>query len=293
MEIRQLRALLTTVDAGSFTGAAVRLKVSQPTITHRIKTLERSLEAILLERMPGRVRPTTSGRTFLPYAREIVRLSEEAELAVAVPSEPHGRVSVGSPEILTSHRLLPLIEYLCVRYPKIDFSLHPLEPQDALSRLRDGQLDCAFLIGVEQSHEDLEFSILRPEPLALVVAPENGPGRPADAEEIFSTMLVCSDIDARHCLTFPLQGKPFPAPPRRMLKLNSLEAVKRSVANGVGAGLLPEVAVSRDITAGVLRKVPWRPPMQTYTQAVWRRGSIRHTALEVVLAAAEQVIRED
>ncbi|MFG1837149.1 LysR family transcriptional regulator [Micromonospora sp. NPDC049175] len=293
MDIPQLQALLTTVEVGSFTAAAVRLKVSQPTITHRIKTLERSLQAILLERPPGRVRPTSSGRALIPYAREIVRLAADAQRAVSVPSEPHGRVSVGSPETLTNHRLLPLIEYLCVRHREIELSLHSLEPQDALRRLRDGQLDCVFLIGVEQSYEDLEFSILRPEPLALVAAPEDSSGRPANVEDLFHTMLVCSDVDARHCLAFPLQDKSFPAPPRRTLQLNSLEAVKRSVANGVGAGLLPEVAVSRDIAAGVLRKVPWKPPTQTFTQAVWRRGSMPHTALQVVLAAAEQVIRED
>ncbi|GHH45309.1 LysR family transcriptional regulator [Streptomyces candidus] len=297
MDTRQLQAFLSAVDVGSFTRAATRLNVTQPTITNRIKALEQSLGSILLERLPGGVRPTSNGLAVIPHAREIVRLTEEVQRTIAAPGETRGRVSVGSPESLTSHRLLPLIEYLYIRYPLIDFSVHLSSPQDAVAQLRSGQLDCVFLIGAQQSHEDLEFNVLRPEPLALVAAPGRTEGdgdRGTPTADSFSTMLVCSDVDAAFCDGIPLLSDVATGTPkRRTLKLNTIDAVKRIAANGIGVALLPEIAVAQEIAQGVLRKLNWQPAVQTFTQTVWRRSRIPRPALDTVLAAAEQVVREE
>lgn len=300
VDTRQLQAFLSAVDVGSFTRAASSLNVTQPTITNRIKALEQSLGSILLERLPGGVRPTVNGQAVIPHAREIVRLTEEVQRTVSAPGEPRGRVSVGSPESLTSHRLLPLIEYVYIRYPGIDFSVHLLDPQDAVAQLRSGQMDCVFLIGAEQSHEELEFKILHPEPLVLVAAPNradsggSGGATDAPAEGSVVPMLVCSDVDAAYCDGIPLLRDVATAKPkRRTLKLNSIDAVKRIAANGIGVALLPEIAVAREIAEGVLRKLNWQPTVQTFTQAVWRRSNLPRPALDTVLSAAEKVVREE
>ncbi|MDK1344691.1 LysR family transcriptional regulator [Streptomyces sp. 378] len=75
LDTRHLEAFLGAVDAGSVTRAASMLRVTQPTVTNRIKALERSLGLPLLERLPGGVRPTRAGRSILEQAREILRLS--------------------------------------------------------------------------------------------------------------------------------------------------------------------------------------------------------------------------
>ncbi|WFE41164.1 LysR family transcriptional regulator [Micromonospora sp. WMMD998] len=296
MDARQLQALLMTADVGSFTRAAARLGVTQPTITNRIKALEQALDTILLERLPGGVRPTRSGQAVLPYAREIVRLSAEMEHAVTAPGEPRGRVAVGSLESLTNHRLLPLIEYLHVRYPGIEFSLHASDPWDSVSRVRSGQLDCAFLIGAALQHDDLEVGLLCPEPLALVTGCHPASTGAAGAEGTgpsFGTVLLCSDVDVSFCKLVASQAVAGATRHRRTLKLNSIEAAKHSAANGIGVALLPEVAVAREIAEGTLRRVDWEAPERTYTQAVWRRSKAPDPALEVVLAAARKVVRED
>jgi DNA-binding transcriptional LysR family regulator len=50
MELRQLRALLVVVDAGTFTGAAASLGVSQASVSRTVATLERALGARVLQR---------------------------------------------------------------------------------------------------------------------------------------------------------------------------------------------------------------------------------------------------
>lgn len=279
------------MDTGSLTRAAIALQVTQPTVTNRIKSLERALGSILLERLPNGVRPTNVGRALVAHARDIVRLSGEVQQLVDVPGELSGRICVGASESLTNHRLVPLIEYMYLRYPRIDFSLRLTAPQEAMAQLLGGQMDCMFKVGEGPSHVDLDYSDLCAEPLVLVSAPgcdplPDGSGDVSDVD--FPSVLVCTDVDVRYCGDL-LQGA---NSPRRTLVLHSVEAVKRMVENGIGVGVLPEVAVAREIAEGSLAQVAWRPLTRTFTQVLWRRSNVYRPALQAVLEAAAKVVRE-
>lgn len=65
----QLECLVTVVDQGSFTAAADVLGVTQPALSHQIKSLERVIGAVVLDRLPRGLRLTTAGRALLPHAR--------------------------------------------------------------------------------------------------------------------------------------------------------------------------------------------------------------------------------
>jgi DNA-binding transcriptional LysR family regulator len=289
LDTRHLEAFLGAVDAGSVTRAASMLQVSQPTVTNRIKALERSLGLPLLERLPGGVRPTRAGRSILEQAREIVRLSVRVRRMADASLAPQGKICVGASESLINYRLLPLIEYLLLRYPEMDVSLRLSTPQEALRMLRNGQMDCVFMIGSGASQEDLEHRDLCPEPLALVAGERRAHSRPGPQEAV-SSILVTADLDVRHCGGL-LNEVESTLRAGRTLKLDSIAAVKRMAESGIGVGLLPEVTVAEDIADGRLRRVvDWRPTTPTYTQALWRRGDGGHPVLDAVLKAASDVV---
>ncbi|MDX6744818.1 LysR family transcriptional regulator [Actinocorallia sp. A-T 12471] len=73
MSFRQMEYLVTVVEEGSFTAAAERLGVTQPTLSHQIRALERAVGVPLLERLPGRVLLTPMGREYLPHAVAALR----------------------------------------------------------------------------------------------------------------------------------------------------------------------------------------------------------------------------
>lgn len=295
VDTRHLEAFVAIVDIGSFTRAAARLDISQSTVTTRIKMLEHSLGVALLERLPRGVRPTVAGMELVPYARQIIALSRRAHDATSSGGEPHGRVDVGTVECLTNHRLLPLIEYLYLRYPKVQLSLHSPQGSDAVSLVRDGQLDCAFVIDALQDYEDLETRVLCPEPLVLV----GGHGhmlldrRGVTADDLRGVTLVksdnCADYHARFERTI---GRAEAAEPARVFELDSISAAKRSVANGIGMALMPEVSIADELADGSLCAISWTPPFDTYTQVVWRRNNGSNAALTALVSAAAQVVQE-
>lgn len=74
MDDRRAEAFLRIIETGSFSEAARRMFVTQPTVTHQIKSLEASLGVRLLDRTGGRVRPTRAGEIAAGYLRRIEEL---------------------------------------------------------------------------------------------------------------------------------------------------------------------------------------------------------------------------
>jgi DNA-binding transcriptional LysR family regulator len=91
MTLRQLTYLLAVVEERSFTLAARRLLISQPALSHQIKTLEAAAGGALLERGAAGVRPTALGERLLPHARSTVA----AAAAATAAARDVGRLEAG------------------------------------------------------------------------------------------------------------------------------------------------------------------------------------------------------
>src|SRR5437899_477488 len=76
MNFRQLECFVAVVDEGSFTRAARRVGITQPSLSQHIKALELELDGALLDRLPRGVSLTPAGRSLLPEARTAVRALE-------------------------------------------------------------------------------------------------------------------------------------------------------------------------------------------------------------------------
>ncbi|HEX6355558.1 LysR family transcriptional regulator [Actinophytocola sp.] len=294
MDAPQLAAFVAVVDIGSFTRAAARLKVSQPTVTTRVQALEQSVGATLLERLPRGIRLTPAGEELLPYAREIIALTERAREAVSSGGQPHGRVEVGTVESLTNYRLLPLIEYLYLRYPKVQVSMRSSACGETIAKVREGRLDCAFFVDSTGGREDLDTRVLCPEPLVLVGGPGSqltGRATVSDGDLLHATLIRADNGANYHTRFERIIGLDVVEERPRILELDSIAAAKQSVANGLGVALLPTIAVRRELATGELCRVNWKPPFEVYTQVAWRRTG-RSAAVRALVDAATQVIEE-
>ena len=82
MRLRQLEYFVAVCEAGSFTAAATRLYVAQPSLSQQIRALETDLGATLIERSSQGVRLTTAGRVFLADARKVLACVAQARQGV-------------------------------------------------------------------------------------------------------------------------------------------------------------------------------------------------------------------
>ena len=109
MEFHQLRYICAIAETGSFSRAAERCRVAQPSLSQQVLKLEQDLNAKLFDRLGRSIRLTEAGRAFLPHARAILSQMEAARSSVADKSaDIRGSVAVG---------VLPTIApYLMPRY---------------------------------------------------------------------------------------------------------------------------------------------------------------------------------
>lgn len=97
MELRHLEILCEVVENSSFSRAAEKLFLTQPTVSIHIKTLETELGLTLLDRMGRKVVPTAAGEVLYKYAKQIVRLKREAQEALNdLTGKVSGRLVIGA-----------------------------------------------------------------------------------------------------------------------------------------------------------------------------------------------------
>lgn len=94
MDDRRAEAFLEIIETGSFSEAARRMFVTQPTVTHQIKSLEASLGVRLLDRAGGRVRPTPAGEIAADYLRRIEDLEHAMRRELARCSGVAGEFAI-------------------------------------------------------------------------------------------------------------------------------------------------------------------------------------------------------
>ena len=149
MELRQLRYFLTVLRLGSINRAAAVLNVTQPSLSHSIKALERSVGAELIIRGGGGVRATVVGEEFAKYANNIVREAEKAKAVVeASKGAGEGRVSLG---VLSAfcNRIAPQIlsEFFAASHnPDVDLFVHTANFGEIAKRILRAEWDLVLTL---------------------------------------------------------------------------------------------------------------------------------------------------
>ncbi|WP_219415096.1 LysR substrate-binding domain-containing protein [Pseudonocardia nigra] len=147
MELRHLRAFAAVAEELHFGRAAARLHMAQPPLSQQIKTLERDLGVLLLERTTRQVRLTNAGAVFLEHARRVLAEADRARESVLLTEQgERGEIRVGLTGV-TTWRLLPrLTRAYRERYPLVRLELNPTVFTGAqLNALLDGGIDVGIL----------------------------------------------------------------------------------------------------------------------------------------------------
>src|SRR5437773_11803668 len=97
MEIHQLRYFVAVAEEGSFSRAAAKVRVAQPSLSQQIRKLEAEVGQPLFDRLPRSVMLTEAGRCLIDYARQILASIGDARRCVdELKGEVAGRVAVGA-----------------------------------------------------------------------------------------------------------------------------------------------------------------------------------------------------
>jgi DNA-binding transcriptional LysR family regulator len=145
MEIGQIEAFLGVVREGSFTRAAERLNLTQPSLSARIQHLEQSLGGELFHRDKRPVQLTPLGSTFVDYAERALGILEAGCEAVrAVQTGMTGRVKVCCPFSLATYLMPHVVDRFSQAHPQAELYLEAGHSDYAVNQLVDGVVSLAL-----------------------------------------------------------------------------------------------------------------------------------------------------
>lgn len=118
LDLTLLRTFITVSEAQGFTRAGERLGLSQPAVSLQMKRLEESVGRILVEREARGLRLTPDGEILLGYAREMLRLNDEARGRLS-DRDVEGVVRLGTPEDFATTHLPDVLARFARTHPRV------------------------------------------------------------------------------------------------------------------------------------------------------------------------------
>ncbi len=255
-DLNDVAVFVAVVDAGSFTRAAERLKVSRPVVSKQVSRLEESLGVRLLNRTTRRLSLTEAGRIFhAQTSRGLEDIAEARAEVSRLQEQPRGVLRINVPMSFGILHIAPLLPAFMQQYPELTVEMD----------LNDRKLDVieeGFDASVRIS--DLPDSTLVARRLApcrhvIVAAPayleRHGiPDRPEDLleHEVLSYSLQQS-AQAWHFLD--PGGQPTQVAVAGRLQVNNSLALREALLAGMGIARTPTFLVGDDLRQGRLTTV--------------------------------------
>jgi DNA-binding transcriptional LysR family regulator len=243
MNLSQLRYVKAVADTGSFTRAAERCYVTQPTLSNGIAQLEQEWEERLFTRTTRSVSLTPFGQRILPFIDKVLDAQVELLHETRNFVRPSRKViRIGTSPLIRAGWLVRMLEEFRKAHTDIDIILHEQNMADLYRMLSDGLID--FVFGVADTRKtSWSTAFLYRDPLSYVPRGVNSPERdgPVTFESIASEAFVmvpdaCGLARATRAL-FRNSRRKLNAYPGAAL---SYQVLEEWAALGLGAAILPK-----------------------------------------------------
>jgi DNA-binding transcriptional LysR family regulator len=156
--LNQIETFFWIARLRSFQAAADELKLSQPTISLRIREFERTMGCKVFERVGRRVRLTPDGMDLLPEAERIVALATSFTQKRKAGDQLRGKLRLGASDSFGAAVIPSLLAALGKRHPDLSVAIMIDNSLMLRKRLNSRELDIAFLAEPEvESHVGVEF----------------------------------------------------------------------------------------------------------------------------------------
>lgn len=293
--LRQLQFFIAAAEAGSVSGAARALSISQSSVTEAIRALEDDLGVALFDRQARGLLITHKGSAFLRHARQILEDVAIARTAFRDEGEAMtGRLSLGVTSLVAGYVLSDILSRFRRAYPQVELSVIEDNGEYLQHLLIGGELDVAVLL--TSSVKDrmalhVETLLVSPYRLWLPLGHALAQQEAIALDELAGQPLIQLMVDEIEESTRRLMGA-LAVKPQIAFRTRSVEAVRSLVATGAGLAILPSLVYRPWSLEGdriEIRDVSGDLP-SVQVGLAWRRGApLSAPALNFVRAAQSAI----
>ncbi|HZK83275.1 MAG TPA: LysR family transcriptional regulator [Desulfosporosinus sp.] len=259
MNIENVISFIYVYRFNNFHKAAEALFIAQPSLTSRIKSLEKDLGTSLLIRSKKGVMLTETGKIFLPYAFQFFDVYNQVQNCFLQTEE---NITIGS-IISASTSILPKALYQFQQKNKhLSIKVITAKTTTILDKLLNNE--CQFAITEKIEHPDIICEPIYQDPISLFVNPSHYFAKrnaPISLREISIEPLICFNPTSRYWSTIEDHFHRMRLTPNIVFNIDSIEAAQSITINGKGICFLPELSLETALSSGQLCKVLIDPPM--------------------------------
>jgi DNA-binding transcriptional LysR family regulator len=162
-----MESLIYLVDEGSFSRAAKRVFLTQPSLTKHIKNLEEAVNAKIVNRENMGISLTPEGKILYDYARRILKLRDEAkEKILRIKENESGNIFVSASTIPATYILPHLLNKFKKFFPDIRAYIQANDSEETLGMILNNQAEIG-LIGKQSLNRRLHVESLWKDTLVL------------------------------------------------------------------------------------------------------------------------------
>lgn len=283
MNIRDLEYVVAVSSLRSFSQAADKCCVSQPTLSGQIKKLEEELGVQIFERTNKRVMLTETGERIILSAQRILREVEAInDIAVNAHDTTAGKFRLGAFPTLSTYIFPSLVTKVKESLPKLRLILVEEKTSALIDKLHSGELDAALLaLPVRDEHFDsAELFVDR---FHLATADDH----PLAAQQRVTQPMLANYklllLEEGHCMRNQALDvcKTYGIPEEQDFRATGLETLRQMVKAGSGITLIPEIAVNTEDSG--IKYIPFAEPAPYRTIGlVWRKTTARKAVIDVL-----------
>lgn len=192
MDFRELKYIVTTAECQSFTAAAKKLYISQPSLSYVISKVEEETGVLLFDRKTTPITLTYAGKRYVETAREILALHDSLQKELHdIENEESGEINLGIPTERAGYMLPRVLKRFRSSFPKVSLRLKEARSSQIVHDLESGTVDLAILPGrTDDLPPGLQTELIYREKLYLV----------ADKSMITKEMILEKESDDRPAL---------------------------------------------------------------------------------------------
>ncbi|MCT4631251.1 MAG: selenium metabolism-associated LysR family transcriptional regulator [Firmicutes bacterium] len=260
MDFKQLESFITIAKLKSFSKAAEKLYLTQPTISNHIHILEKELGTILLNRSNKNVTLTSAGEILYKYSISILNKRDHAYFALdQFKGKIEGILEISSSTIPEQYFLTDVLYKFNKLYPEVKYSLHRFDSTKVVERILLGDIDFG-IVGAKKDNNQLEYIEIFQDEIVLVapnndkffeideleiedliehkyIFRENGSGTRNKIEEYLSSKKI--DVETLDILGY----------------VENNETIKKLVEMNMGIAFLSKLAVKKELENSTLKEI--------------------------------------
>ena len=293
IELRHLRYFLAVAEEQHFTRAAGKLHVTQPTLSHQIRELERQLNLSLFDRVGRRVKLTAAGEMLLPHVLRVVHELAQAQTALdELHGLKRGGLKVGIVQTVNACVIPEIVARFSATHPGIRVSCSEMAVADIESDLEAGRLDLGISF-LPPARRNLTGQKLFAEELVAVV----GANHPlANRRQLrirdlakHPMALLAQKFCTRQLIDCSMAEAG--AQPEVKVEMNSVESILSTVRRTQLVTLLPTLALCQREN-GLKAVAVIEPTPRRSVGLLWLRSAQQRAAAQAFATVTETVLAE-